>query len=127
LLAGASGAGKSTSARTLGRALSDELSVVHVREGRVAGTPYWNGSPAEAPLDRIVLLERGGAGTAEPLTGARAVAALLPHVIRYVADEALDRDVLARCAELCQRAQVVRVHCPEGDAFLPALRAILHV
>ena len=123
VLAGASGAGKSTSASSLGRVLSDELSVVLVGgKPCVCGTPYWNGQPERAPLDRIVVLERGAAAAPETLAGGRAVAALAPHLVRYVADEALDREVFALAAELCERAHPTRLCCPEGDAFLPHLR-----
>ena len=124
VFAGASGAGKSTAAAALGPALSDELVVV--RDLDVYGTPYWNGRAEKARIDRIVILERGEQSCTE-LAGTRALAALSPHVVRYVADEAVDREVLAVCAELCQRARLVRVRCPEGDAFLPALRAILEL
>ncbi len=92
---------------------------------QVAGTPYWNGRPELVPLDRIVLLERGEAAAPEPLTGGRAVAALAPHVIRYIADENLDRTVLALCAELCERTRPLRLRCPEGGAFLPHVATAL--
>jgi len=120
VFAGASGAGKSTAAAALGPALADELVVV--RGADVYGTPYWNGRPEQVAIEQIVILERGeAAGTL--LSGSRAVAALSPHVVRYRPDaDAAILDLLARLA-----VPVVRAVCPTGDAFLPALRAILKI
>jgi hypothetical protein len=127
VLAGASGAGKSTSARAFGRPLADELSVVALAPAglEVFGTPYWNGCSERVPLDRIVLLDRGGASAPEPLSGGRAVALLASHMIRYVADETLDRRVFELTAEVCERTRPIHLCCPEGDAFLPHLAGAL--
>jgi hypothetical protein len=120
VFAGASGAGKSTAAAALGPALADELVVV--RAGTVYGTPYWNGRAESVAIDRIVILERGAPAHAE-LTGSRAIAALSPHVVRYrPAADGIILDVLAQLS-----VRIMRAVCPTGDAFLPALRAILKI
>jgi hypothetical protein len=126
VLAGQSGAGKSTSAERLGEALCDELVVWADGEPpRAFGTPYWNGRPASLAIDELVLLERGDALASERLRGGRAVSALAPHVVRYVALPEVDRAVLPLIARACERRPPLRVVCPTGPAFLPALRRAL--
>jgi hypothetical protein len=122
ILCGASGAGKSTAARSFADPLSDELAVV--RGDQVAGTPYWNGRARHAPLRRLVLLERG-TGEIERVGGGRAVAQLSAHVVRYAPHPEVDAAVLALCVRLCERLPVERIACPEGAGFLPFLSEAL--
>ncbi len=128
VLAGASGAGKTTAARAFSPALCDELVIVHVgeddRSDAVSGTPYWRGRSARSPLDHLVLLERG-VGTREKLRGARALAVMTPHLARYIALPAVDAQIFALLGRLVARRGTLRLACPEGDAYVPYLRHAL--
>lgn len=76
---GPSGSGKSTLAKTLeGQFVSDEA-VVMDRDGEtvwIAGTPYWNGNPARAPLAAALFISRGSACGWADLPAARSAARL---------------------------------------------------
>lgn len=122
VFAGASGAGKSTVAVALGGAC-DELTVLRPARGRACATPYWQGRPHEARVRQLVCLERGGAPSWRPLSGAAAVRALAPHVVRYVALPEVEAAVFGLLARACETFPVVHARAPEGAAFVPWIAA----
>lgn len=123
VLLGPPGAGKSTAAAGLG-ALSDELTVIHVARSEAEGTPYWHGIARRAPIAALQVLERGSPAR-ERLTGAAALRAIAPHLVRYLLVPATERTILPLAAALCERVPVERLRCPEGAAYLPFLRGAL--
>ena len=126
---GYSGRGKSTAARALGRALCDELVVLHVgADGiEVSGTPYWNGANRRMRLRRLVCLERDeeGEGELNELVGARALAVVSPHVARYAAVPTVDRQVFELVGRLVESRPVAHLACPTGTSYVPFLRSML--
>jgi hypothetical protein len=127
VLAGAPGAGKSTAAARLG-GVCDELAVLRTTVGgapRVESTPYWAGVPFSGSLAGLAILERGADGDLGTRTGSAAVRALAPHVVRYAAIDAVERQILEQLACVCTAVDVRRVRCPEGSAFMPFLAGAL--
>jgi hypothetical protein len=127
-ICGASGAGKSTAARALGAAC-DELIVLRPTANgvEILATPWWGGSPLRRPCDSIFLLERGRELGVDLHRGGRAVRALAPHVVRYLAVESVEPAILGLLARVCERVPVATAACPEGEAFIPFLEQRLDV
>jgi hypothetical protein len=125
ILCGASGAGKSTAAARLG-ACCDELTVVRqVAGGGFAAwsTPYWGGLPFAAPCRRIVALERGLPDVQMAPDSTAGLRWLAPHVVRYACLPLVERAILTTLAAIARSTPIQRARCPEGDAFVPFLRA----
>lgn len=123
---GVSGAGKSTVARTLGGALSDELVQIGRAPGggwEVAGTPWWHGSGERAPLSRLVWLVRGEPPTTRMVRGAELLRALAREAGRYFPDPTFQRRVFEVCAELADLG-AVRVAAAEGRVADDVARAL---
>lgn len=129
VFAGQSGDGKTTTARlwqeTVGAAvLSDDRIVLRREEGggwRMHGTP-WHGEaelalPASAPLAGIFVLARGERNALEPISPARAVAALLARSFPPFYDAPATARLVQSLEELvgevpCRRFAFV----PDGEA-----------
>jgi hypothetical protein len=106
---GRSGAGKTTVARlsTDAALLSDELSIVTVREGAVRchGTPFWGelargGENQAVPLTGLYFLHQGADHALRPLGRRQVVERLLPNVLFFGREPALTSRVLAIAADL---------------------------
>ena len=121
VLAGESGAGKSTAREVLGGAC-DEVVAIHVETLRASATPYWNGHAFTAPLRAIGVLSRGGSRVVAT-RGATAVRMLAAHVVRYVAYPPTERALFAGLAALA-RSTVWVIEAPTGDAFSPFIRRV---
>jgi hypothetical protein len=128
VFAGASGAGKSTAARTLG-AECDELVILRPQGDRVlaCATPYWQGRPARHHCQAVVCLRRaGGAPPAiADLDGVRAARALLANVVRYAVVPRVEREILQLAAAVCARTRVIDACCPEGGAYPPFVETLV--
>lgn len=136
LLLGRSNAGKSTAARAF-ESHCDEWVMARSdpRGALAASTPYWNGTPGLARCEAIVCLEKEpicGAGrrcTDSPLLHelrpVHAVRALLPHVVRFVSREEIDRSVFANLCALARSVRVFCARCPTGDRYIPGLARMM--
>ncbi len=118
LFAGRSGRGKTTIARlsTDDVVLADELSIVRLdasgmppgaRGARCHGSPFYGdlarpGPNESAPLAAVCLIDQADRHVLEPLTPARAVAALLPHVVCFVRAADVARRVFDVAAEIVE-------------------------
>jgi hypothetical protein len=136
VFAGPSGAGKTTLGRALGAApgvlLADELVVLRLEGDGVvaAGTPFWTGAAAEAPLAGLFLLERGGRAEVRALEPARGVPALWRELGRYLPVPELERRCFGILGEVLRRVPLRGLALPEdlpgvranAEALLPELR-----
>jgi hypothetical protein len=117
---GASGAGKSTVARALGPALSDELVLLESPatgsdRWQVAGTPWWRGTGGRAPLARLVWLVRGEPQAVRSVAGTVLVRALAAEAARYFGEAGFQRRLFDLCVDLA-RLGALRVAAAEGRA-----------
>jgi len=114
LLAGRSGAGKTTIARLAppdAVLLTDEISYVRWHQGQyhAFGTPFAGemarpGENLHAPLDAVYLLAKGQRNMIEPIGLADACRALLRNILFFARDAALAHLVFqAACDFLCRR------------------------
>jgi hypothetical protein len=137
VFAGPSGAGKTTVGRALGDApgvlLADELIVLRLDGDGViaAGTPFWTGTAAAAPLAGLFLLARGGTPGIRALEPARGVPALWRELGRYLPLPALERRCFATLGEILRRVPLRGLTLPEdapnirtnAAALIPELMA----
>lgn len=111
VFAGHPGAGKSTVAREGApeRVISNEISILGTRPDgtwEARPSPFWGtGDRAvwsdAAPVAAVVVLSQAArANDWGTLSGARALAALMPHVACQAPEQLHDRALLSRCAEL---------------------------
>jgi hypothetical protein len=114
LLAGRSGAGKTTIARLAppdAVLLTDEISYVRWQQGQyhAFGTPFAGelarvGENLHAPLDTVYLLAKGRQNMIEPIAPADASRALLRNILFFARDAALAHLVFqAACDFVCRR------------------------
>jgi hypothetical protein len=114
LLAGRSGAGKTTIARLAppdAVLLTDEISYVRWQQGQyhAFGTPFAGelargGENLHAPLDAVYLLAKGRQNMIEPIAPADASRALLRNILFFARDAALAHLVFqAACDFVCRR------------------------
>jgi len=98
VFSGPSGSGKTTLTRLSPDAalLSDEISIVRLRDGRLRchGSPFWGelGKPGEntaVDVAAIHFLRHAARHTATPLTARRALERLLPNVLFFAAEPGL--------------------------------------
>ena len=103
VFSGPSGSGKTTLTRVSPEAslLSDEISIVRLRDGRLRchGSPFWGelgkpGDNEEIDVAAIHFLRHAERNAAAPLAGRRALERLLPNVLFFAADPHLVRRVL---------------------------------
>ena len=103
VFSGPSGSGKTTLTRLSPDAalLSDEISIVRLRDGRLRchGSPFWGelgkpGDNTEVDVAAIHFLRHAERHTATPLTARRALERLLPNVLFFAAEPHLVRRVL---------------------------------
>jgi hypothetical protein len=103
VFSGPSGSGKTTLTRVSPGAalLSDEISIVRLRDGRLRchGSPFWGelgepGDNTEVDVAAIHFLRHAERHVATPLTARQALQALLPNVLFFAAEPALVRRVL---------------------------------
>lgn len=103
VFSGPSGSGKTTLTRVSPGAalLSDEISVVRLRDGRLRchGSPFWGelgepGDNVEVDVAAIHFLRHAERHAATPLTARRALETLLPNVLFFAAEPSLVRRVL---------------------------------
>jgi hypothetical protein len=127
VFAGPSGAGKTTVGRALSAGpeellLADELVALRLDGDGVvvAGTPFWSGTAALAPLAGLYLLARGGAPGLRPLAAARGVPALWRELGRYLPVPDLERRCFAILGEILRRVPLRELTLPEGLAGLRA-------
>ena len=127
VFSGPSGSGKTTLTRLSPDAalLSDEISIVRLRDGRLRchGSPFWGelgkpGENMEVEVAAIHFLRHAERHAATPLTARRALERLLPNVLFFAAEPGLVRRVLDVAA-----AVVAAVPCfalafrPEPDVW----------
>ena len=103
VFSGPSGSGKTTLTRVSPGAalLSDEISIVRLRDGRLRchGSPFWGelgipGENDEVDVAAIHFLRHAERHAATPLTARRALQTLLPNVLFFAAEPALVKRVL---------------------------------
>jgi hypothetical protein len=103
VFSGPSGSGKTTLTRVSPGAalLSDEISIVRLRDGRLRchGSPFWGelgepGDNVEVDVAAIHFLRHAERHAAAPLTARQALRTLLPNVLFFAAEPALVRRVL---------------------------------
>jgi len=103
VFSGPSGSGKTTLTRVSPDAtlLSDEISIVRLRDGRLRchGSPFWGelgkpGDNEEVDVAAIHFLRHAERHAATPLTARRALERLLPNVLFFAAEPHLVRRVL---------------------------------
>lgn len=103
VFSGPSGSGKTTLARLSPDAalLSDEISIVRLRDGRLRchGSPFWGelgrpGDNDEVEVAAIHFLRHAERHAATPLTARQALQTLLPNVLFFAAEPGLVRRVL---------------------------------
>ena len=109
VFSGPSGSGKTTLTRLSPDAalLSDEISIVRIRDGRLRchGSPFWGelgtpGENTEVDVAAIHFLRHAEHHTATPLTARRALERLLPNVLFFAAEPGLVGRVLDVAAEV---------------------------
>lgn len=103
VFSGPSGSGKTTLTRVSQDAalLSDEISIVRLRDGRLRchGSPFWGelgkpGDNSDVDVAAIHFLRHAERHAATPLSARRALEALLPNVLFFAAEPSLVRRVL---------------------------------
>lgn len=135
VLAGLSGAGKSTFANGLSEAvyLSDDITLLDrlSTSPTLLATPFYGslgrvGADAEAPLHVVGLL-RHAAGATEitRLSPAAAAASLFRHVVAFSADRRLSGPILERVSALVSRVAVFDVARSLSDTSDDLCRALL--
>jgi hypothetical protein len=126
LLLGRSGAGKSTAARAF-VSYCDEHVLARWDRGaaEASSTPYWNGTPGSALCEAIVCLERSETPGSQLLRGSEAVRALLPHLVRHVERDAVDRMLFGRLLDLVREVPVLRARLRSGPSYVAHLDAEL--
>ena len=125
VFAGPSGSGKTTLAR-LAKAdlLSDELSIVRVREDGVTchGTPFWGvlargGDNRCVPLAVFYRLYKAPEHERRALARGRALAMLLENVTWFSRDADAVARVVALAAEVVERVPCYELHFRRDDGF----------
>ena len=124
---GKSGVGKTTTARELGAALSDEFVVLRQGDsGWIAeGTPWWHGSGESAPLLRLLWLVRGESPSLRPAVPGELLRALVAQAGRFFPEADFQARLFALCADLA-RCGATRIAAAEGRV-VPAVRDALAV
>ena len=129
LIAGHSGAGKSTISREglADRVLTPELSILRADPNgkwTALPSPFWghydrSKYAKKAPLAGIMILEHGkNHNVWEPLSGIKALGGLMPHIGTMIAPQASDPRVLARITQLIQTVPVYKLAWARGTHAL---------
>ena len=125
VFAGPSGSGKTTLTR-LAKAdlLSDELSIVRVRDGVVTchGTPFWGelargGDNRTVPLAGLYRLHKAQEHARRPLARGRALAMLLENVMWFSRDADAVARVVALAAAIVERVPCYELHFRRDGGF----------
>ena len=125
VFAGPSGSGKTTLARLANAdLLSDELSIVRVREDGVTchGTPFWGelargGDNRSVPLAGFYRLYKAPEHERRELMRGRALAMLLENVMWFSRDADAVARVVALAADVVERVPCYELHFRRDDGF----------
>jgi hypothetical protein len=126
VLAGRSGAGKSTAARAFA-SLCDDLVLVRPDDTglEAASTPYWNGRAGTARCAVVACLERAADPATVRLNGAAALREIARHVVRVAPSADAERRGFTRLGALISRVPVVAVRSAPGPTYPASLAAAL--